>query len=65
MMKPGDVLGKRTLVRRVEGRGRPCWLTRCVCGREKVVREHHLANGLGLACLPCARKRQGEERCAP
>lgn len=61
-MKPGDILGKRTLVRRVEGRGRPYWLTRCACGREKVVREHHLTNGLGLACLPCARKQQ---RCAP
>jgi hypothetical protein len=61
-MKVGDVIGKRTLVRRVEGRDRPYWLTRCACGREKIVRELQLQNGLGLTCMHCARKRQGEER---
>ena len=63
-MKPGVVLGNRKLVRRVEGRGRPHWLVRCICGREQIVRENHLTHGLGLSCLPCARTRQGEERCA-
>lgn len=63
-MKVGDMIGTRRLVRRVEGRDRPFWLTRCVCGNEKIVREYELRRGAADSCLTCTRRRQGRERCA-
>jgi hypothetical protein len=51
---PGQQFGRLTLVECVIEGGRRSWVCNCVCGRKRVVREHHLIAGRSKACPACA-----------
>ena len=47
----GQKFGKLTVIKRVENKGiQPCWLCKCECGNEKVIRGSNLKSGTTMSC---------------
>lgn len=60
IVKPGNKYGRLLVIREAEPRiGRRFWLTRCICGTEKEIRQEHLKNGAAQSCGCLQRERAG------
>ena len=58
----GQKFGRLTVVKRTENKGeKPCWLCKCECGNEKVVRGSDLKSGNTVSC-GCLRSEKNSEK---
>ena len=57
----GKTFGRLTVIKRVENRGNQlCWLCRCACGNEVIVRSSNLKNGHTRSCGCLLREKSKE-----
>ena len=58
----GSVFGRLTVLEFSPKKGRSAWLCRCLCGKQKVVANHHLRSGATRSC-GCLSKEVTTKRC--
>lgn len=58
----GERFNKLTIVKKVDGAGRACWLCECDCGNRLMTDSTRLRSGVTNRCNDCARKVSADKR---